>query len=140
MGRHSAPETDEELPEPESAASAAHQSAVSSAVSTVSSAVSSTASSAASAAAASAASSASSVASGARGDLQLLRTDTGLMLRCAGALVLIFLIFTSVLILLGRTDVYLIWFWIPTVLSGIAIGGLLDRAHRRLSDPDRSAS
>jgi hypothetical protein len=62
------------------------------------------------------------------------------MLRCAGALVLIFLVFTSVLILMGRTDVYLIWLWIPTVLSGIAIGGFLDRAHRRLADRDRPAS
>jgi hypothetical protein len=78
-------------------------------------------------------------ATGTRGDLQLLRSDTRLLLWCAGSVVLLFLVYTSVLILIGRTDVYLIWLWVPTVLSGMAIGGLLDRAHRRLSDRDRPA-
>lgn len=82
----------------------------------------------------------SAAARGARGDLQLLRSDAGLLLRCAAGLVLIFLVYTSVLILLGRTDVYLIWLWIPAVLTGVTIGGLLDRAHRRRAGQDRSAS
>ena len=77
-------------------------------------------------------------ARGALGDLQLLRSDTRLMLTCAGAIVLIFLVYTSVLILMGRTDVYLIWVWIPTVLSGMTLGGLLDRAHRKVGEhPDQ---
>jgi hypothetical protein len=78
-------------------------------------------------------------AAGTRGDLQLLRSDTRLLLWCVGAVVVLFLVYTSVLIVLGRTDVYLIWLWVPTVLSGITIGGLLDRAHRAVSSPDRSA-
>ncbi|HEU5007032.1 MAG TPA: hypothetical protein VFT67_08680 [Jatrophihabitantaceae bacterium] len=78
-------------------------------------------------------------AAGTRGDLQLLRSDTGLLLWCAGSVVLLFLVYTSVLILLGRTDLYLIWLWVPTVLSGMAIGGLLDRAHRVVAERDRPA-
>jgi hypothetical protein len=78
-------------------------------------------------------------AAGTRGDLQLLRSDTRLLLWCAGAVVVLLLVYTSVLIVLGRTDVYLIWLWVPTVLSGITIGGLLDRAHRAVASPDRSA-
>jgi len=78
-------------------------------------------------------------AAGTRGDLQLLRSDTGLLLWCVGSVVLLFLVYTSVLILLGRTDLYLIWLWVPTVLSGMAIGGLLDRAHRVVAERDRSA-
>jgi hypothetical protein len=78
--------------------------------------------------------SAPGAATGTRGDLQLLRSDTGLLPWCAGAVVLIFLVYTSVLILIGRTDVYLIWLWVPTVLSGMVIGGLLDRAHRAVAD------
>jgi hypothetical protein len=76
---------------------------------------------------------------GTRGDLQLLRSDTRLLLWCVGAVVLIFLVYTSALILLARTDVYLIWLWVPTVLSGMAIGGLLDRAHRAVAERDRPA-
>lgn len=78
-------------------------------------------------------------AAGTRGDLQLLRSDTRLLLWCAGSVILLFLVYTSVLILLARTDVYLIWLWVPTVLSGMAIGGLLDRAHRAVAERDRSA-
>lgn len=73
--------------------------------------------------------SSSALAPGSRGDLQLLRADGGLRLRCAGAVVLTFLIYTAVLILMGRSDVYVIWLWIPIVVSGVVIGGLLDHAH-----------
>jgi hypothetical protein len=72
---------------------------------------------------------------GSRGDLQLLRTRPRLRAACAGAVVVCFAIFTVVLIVLGRSDVYLIWLWIPIVVSGVAIGALLDRAHRSLDRP-----
>ena len=80
------------------------------------------------------------LASGSRGDLQLLRRDPWLRVRCAGAAVLIFLIYTTVIIVLGRGDVYLIWVWIPTVLTGVVVGALLDRSHRVLTgaSPGRS--
>ena len=70
------------------------------------------------------------LAPGSRGDLQLLRRDPRLRVWCAGAAVLIFLIYTTVIIVLGRSDVYLIWVWIPTVLTGVVVGALLDRTHR----------
>lgn len=63
-------------------------------------------------------------------DLRLLRGSRVLQWQCAGAVVLAFLIFTSVLVVLGRTDVYLVWVWIPTVVSGVAVGGLMDLAAR----------
>jgi hypothetical protein len=69
--------------------------------------------------------------SGTRGDLQLLRETPRLRAWCAAVVVFPFLIFTAVLIALGRTDLFLIWFWVPTVLAGILVGALLDRAHAR---------
>lgn len=72
---------------------------------------------------------------GSRGDLQLLRTRPRLQAACAGAVVVCFAIFTVVLIVLGRSDLYLIWLWVPIVVSGVAIGALLDRAHRSLDRP-----
>jgi len=68
--------------------------------------------------------------SGTRADLKLLRQSATLRVRCIGAVVATFLIYTVVLIVLGRTDVYLLWVWIPTVLSGILVGSFLDAAHR----------
>lgn len=69
---------------------------------------------------------------GTRGDLHLLRVSQGLRARCAAAVLVPFLIFTVVLIVIGRTDVYLIWLWIPTVLAGVLVGTFLDLEHRRL--------
>lgn len=43
-----------------------------------------------------------------------------------------FVVYTAVLLGLGRTDVYPIWVWIPIVTSGVLVGALLDRAHRSL--------
>src|SRR6185437_2701376 len=57
------------------------------------------------------------VHSGTRGDLHLLRESRSLRARCAAAVLVPFVIFTILLIALGRTDVYLIWIWIPTVLA-----------------------
>jgi hypothetical protein len=76
-----------------------------------------------------------SAVSGTRADLHLLRTSRALRVRCAAAVIAPFAVFTIVLVLLGRTDVYLIWIWIPTVLAGVLVGALLDAAHRRLSAP-----
>jgi hypothetical protein len=71
--------------------------------------------------------------SGTRAALKLLRQSANLRVRCIGAVVATFLIYTVVLIVLGRTDVYLLWVWIPTVLSGILVGSFLDAAHRRIA-------
>jgi hypothetical protein len=40
-----------------------------------------------------------------------------------------YLLYTVVLVLLARTDVFLLWLWIPTVFAGALVGHLLDRAH-----------
>jgi hypothetical protein len=82
---------------------------------------------------------------GTRGDLHLLRESRSLRARCAAAVLVPFVIFTILLIALGRTDVYLIWLWIPTVLAGVLVGAFLDNAHRKLriaakaSDADRGS-
>jgi hypothetical protein len=74
-------------------------------------------------------------------DLRLLRTQPGLRSRCAAGVVVPYLLFTIVIIVIGRTDVYLIWVWIPTVLAGVLVGSFLDRAHKnppRPPEPDGS--
>lgn len=63
----------------------------------------------------------------------MLRADRTLRARCAAALVVPFLLYTVVLIVVGRTDLYLIWVWIPTVLAGVLAGSFLDRAARHLN-------
>jgi hypothetical protein len=64
-------------------------------------------------------------------DLRLLRTEAGLRAQCAAAVVVPFLLYTLVLVAVSRTDVYLVWLWIPTVLAGVLVGSFLDRAHDR---------
>jgi hypothetical protein len=68
--------------------------------------------------------------SGTHGDLRLLRERPALRARCAAAALVPFLLYTAVLIVIGRVDIYLLWVWIPTVSAGIAVGGFLDAAHR----------
>jgi|KBSSwiStaDraftv2_1062776.scaffolds.fasta_scaffold30443_7 hypothetical protein len=69
--------------------------------------------------------------SSSRSDLRLLRLHPSLRARCLAALIVPFLLYTLVLVIISRTDVYLIWLWIPTVLAGALVGHLLDRAHKR---------
>jgi hypothetical protein len=68
--------------------------------------------------------------SGTHGDLRLLRERPALRARCAAAAIVPFLLYTAVLAVIGRADIYLLWVWIPTVTAGIAVGGFLDAAHR----------
>lgn len=68
--------------------------------------------------------------SGTHGDLRLLRERPALRARCAAAAIVPFLLYTAVLAVIGRPDIYLLWVWIPTVTAGIAVGGFLDAAHR----------
>ncbi|MEO6887206.1 MAG: hypothetical protein ABI232_13110 [Jatrophihabitantaceae bacterium] len=64
-----------------------------------------------------------------RADLRLLRTESGLRARCAAGVLVPFLLYTVILAVISRTDVYLIWVWIPTVTAGVLVGSLLDIAH-----------
>jgi hypothetical protein len=73
---------------------------------------------------------------GTRADLMLLRRDPGLRARCIGALLGAFVLYSVVIAVVGRSDLYLRWIWIPIVLSGVLVGALLDLAHRRRNPPD----
>ena len=53
--------------------------------------------------------------------------------RCIAAVLVSFLLYTVVMIVIGRADVYLLWLWIPIVVSGFGIGFVLDLAHKAAS-------
>lgn len=67
-------------------------------------------------------------------DLALLRSRSDVRARVLAAIVVPFLLYTVVMFLIGRTDVYLIWIWIPLVTAGVLAGSFLDAAHRKPSD------
>jgi len=66
-------------------------------------------------------------------DLRLLREKPALRARCAAAVIVPFLLYTAVMVVIGRVDGYLLWVWIPTVTAGVTVGTFLDVAHRRAS-------
>lgn len=68
---------------------------------------------------------------GTHADLRLMREIPGLRSRCVAAVIVPFLLYTAALVVIARTDVYLLWLWIPTVTAGIAVGTFLDVEHRR---------
>lgn len=68
--------------------------------------------------------------SGTHADLQMLRENPALRARCIAAAVVPFLLYTVVLVVVGRADLYLVWVWIPIVLAGILVGTMLDLGHR----------
>jgi len=68
---------------------------------------------------------------GTRADLRMLREQPALRARCVAAIVVPFLAYALVLLVIGRTDVFLLWIWIPTVAAGVLFGSFLDAAHRR---------
>lgn len=68
--------------------------------------------------------------SGTHADLQMLRENPALRARCIAAAVVPFLLYTVVLVVIGRADIYLVWVWIPIVLAGILVGMLLDLGYR----------
>ena len=63
-------------------------------------------------------------------DLQLLRADSALRARVTAAVVVPFLLYTVALVVIGRSDVYLLWIWIPMVSAGVLAGALIDIAMR----------
>jgi hypothetical protein len=70
----------------------------------------------------------------AHADLQMLRERPALRARCAAALIAPFVLYTIVLIAIGHLGAYLFWVWIPAILAGVVIGGLLDAAHKASGD------
>jgi hypothetical protein len=68
-----------------------------------------------------------------RADLRLLRENPALRARCVAAVVLPFVLYTIVLVVISRMDVYLFWIWIPAILAGVLFGAQLDVAAKRAS-------
>lgn len=65
-----------------------------------------------------------------RADLRLLRENSSLRARCTAAVLLPFILYTIVLVVIGRVDVYLYWIWIPAIAAGVLFGAQLDAAHK----------
>ena len=72
---------------------------------------------------------------GTHADLRMLRENRALRARCAAAVVVPFLIYTIVLVVVARVDLYLLWMWIPTVTAGVLVGSFLDLEHHRRKKP-----
>jgi hypothetical protein len=68
---------------------------------------------------------------GTHADLRLLRENPSLRARCAAGVVVPFLLYTVVLVIIARVDLYLLWVWIPTVTAGVLVGTFLDVEHHR---------
>ena len=66
-----------------------------------------------------------------RADLRVLREQPAVRAQVIGAVITSFLIYTVVMLVLGDTNKYLIWLWIPIVACGVLVGLVLDLAHRR---------
>lgn len=69
-----------------------------------------------------------------KADLRLLRQHPAVRAQAIAAVLVSFLGYTLVIIVLGRAASYLLWLWIPIVMSGILVGLVLDVAHRRLTN------
>jgi hypothetical protein len=72
-------------------------------------------------------------------DLRLLRENSAVRARCIAAVLVSFLLYTVVMVVLSRADSYLLWLWIPIVVSGFLVGFVLDLAHKAAAKaPDKS--
>lgn len=60
-----------------------------------------------------------------------MRSSPALLARCVAAVVVPFVLFTLVLLVIGKLNGYLLWIWIPAILAGVLFGAFLDAAHRR---------
>jgi hypothetical protein len=66
-----------------------------------------------------------------RADLRMLRQHPAVRAQAIAAVLASFLVYTLVIIAIGRTSSYVYWLWIPIVASGVLVGLVLDLAHRR---------
>jgi hypothetical protein len=72
-------------------------------------------------------------------DLRLLRENGAVRARCIAAVLASFLLYTVVMVVLSRADSYVLWLWIPIVVSGFLVGFVLDLAHKAAAKADSSA-
>ena len=64
-------------------------------------------------------------------DLELLRAHSDVRARVIAAVVAPFVIYTLAMYLGGALDGYFFWVWLPLVTAGVLAGSILDAAHRR---------
>lgn len=65
-------------------------------------------------------------------DFALVRSNRALRARCAAAALAPFVVYVVVLLIVGaQTRTYLLFIFIPLITAGLAVGALLDAAHRR---------
>jgi hypothetical protein len=51
--------------------------------------------------------------------------------RAIAAVLAPFVVYAVVMVVIGRTNVFLIWLWIPVILAGVLMGLILDLGHKR---------
>lgn len=68
-----------------------------------------------------------------KADLRILRQQPAVRAQAIAAVLATFLVYTVVIIVLGRSRSYVYWLWIPIVAAGVLVGLVLDLAHRRLA-------
>ncbi len=65
-------------------------------------------------------------------DFALVRSNRALRARCAAAALAPFVVYVVVLLIVGaQPRTYLLFIFIPLITAGLAVGALLDAAHRR---------
>ena len=74
---------------------------------------------------------------GTAADWRLLRTDSALRNRVIAAALVPFVLYAVVLVVIGRTDTFAVWVWLPLITAGIGSGLLLDAAHARARKAER---
>lgn len=65
-------------------------------------------------------------------DLRLLRESTAVRAQVLAAVIASFVLYTVVMLVIGKTSSYVLWIWIPIVVAGVGVGAVLDAAHRRV--------
>jgi hypothetical protein len=64
-------------------------------------------------------------------DFALFREHSDVRNRAIAAVLMPFVVYAVVMVVIGRTDVFLIWIWIPLILAGVLMGLILDLGHKR---------
>jgi hypothetical protein len=64
-------------------------------------------------------------------DLELLRTRPEVRNRVIAAVIAPFVVYTIVMIVVGSPGEYFLWVWLPLVTAGVLGGSILDAAHRK---------
>jgi hypothetical protein len=64
-------------------------------------------------------------------DFALFRAHPDVRNRAIAAVLAPFVVYAVVMVVIGRTNVFLIWLWIPVILAGVLMGLILDLGHKR---------